>query len=692
MASKVMAILLAALLLGGRTPLDRAGAGSVYLFEFDGSDWGQGVELYASDAAGQDHLGQSASLGGEFILAGAPGRAGAGPDVGAAYLFVGDGGPPPPPPNRPLMANFTYQGLGHLHNTIRESKAYGVSADGSVVVGYSSSGQGTFEAFRWTEAGGMLGLGGSRSRAHDVSADGSVVVGYSGSDSDPQAFRWTETVGMVNLVNSKSRAYGVSADGSVVVGERASGSDYEAFRWTEVGGMVGLGFLPGNPPELSPFSYAWGASADGSVVVGGSSSGLSRIEAFRWTQAGGTVGLGDLPGGSFNSGARAVSADGSVVVGYGRSDSGPEAFRWTEARGMVGLGDLPGGSFESYGWDVSADGSVVVGWGTTDIGSEAFIWDAEHGMRNLKDVLTTGGLDLTGWTLAQAWGISADGFTIVGFGINPAGQTEAWRATLSSGPGGEDEQVQICVAEEQSVEEVLPGVTVTWDSAFRCLDAPVQGQYAFTVTLAADAGNPVAVVIDNVALTHTTPRPLGQAPPADIDTVTGLALTLAASDNGSFSVNGSYELATTDEGQKANLHFCASGQDQNSGEPFYLGLNALFRGPGASEDEDSDPPIITNIQVTPRSTGATITWTTDEPATSQVLYGPAPNLDTTSIIASNGCGTTETHRVDITGLLPETTYAFQILSRDGAGNLATSAQLEFTTTSDAVFYLPLILK
>ena len=46
------------------------------------------------------------------------------------------------------------------------------------------------------------------------------------------------------------------------------------------------------------------------------------------------------------SNANAVSADGSVVVGYSSSAaSGPfatEAFRWTQAGGIVGLGDLPG--------------------------------------------------------------------------------------------------------------------------------------------------------------------------------------------------------------------------------------------------------------------------------------------------------------------------------------------------------------
>jgi probable HAF family extracellular repeat protein len=171
------------------------------------------------------------------------------------------------------------------------------------------------------------------------------------------------------------------------------------------------------------------------VVVGYSNSGFG-VEAFRWTSGGGMVGLGDIRWGSFGSYAYGVSADGSVVVGRGTSASAGVAFRWTSGGSMVGLGGLPGGSYDSHAYGVSADGSVVVGEGNSASGDEAFIWDSTNGMRSLKNVLENDhGLDLTGWTLKRAAGISDDGLIIVGYGVNPSSDYEAWMADLSPAGG-----------------------------------------------------------------------------------------------------------------------------------------------------------------------------------------------------------------------------------------------------------------
>ena len=65
------------------------------------------------------------------------------------------------------------------------------------------------------------------------------------------------------------------------------------------------------------------------------------------------IGLGDLPGGTFDSFATAMTPDGAAVVGIGTSASGTEAFRWTQASGMVGLGDPGGPPFQSVAISIS---------------------------------------------------------------------------------------------------------------------------------------------------------------------------------------------------------------------------------------------------------------------------------------------------------------------------------------------------
>jgi probable HAF family extracellular repeat protein len=319
----------------------------------------------------------------------------------------------------------------------------GASVDGSILAGTLVSDEPeTTEAYRWTAAAGMVGLGylpggHAFSFANAISADGSTVVGDASSGSGNEAFRWTAGEGIVGLGDLpggpfESFALDVSADGSAVVGYSKSSSLREAYRWTAAEGMVGLGTLPG-----AVDSGATAISADGQTVVGGSGD-VSITEAFRWTSDEGMVGLGHLSEARFSI-ALAASADGSVIVGYDRAEAlVVQAFRWTDAEGMVGLGDVPGGSVYSIARGVSADGSIVVGDGTSVpgfAGGEPFIWDAQNGTRRLIDVLINDyglGAELSGWRLLGVKNVSSSGplMTIAGFGLAPDGLTSNWIAQI----------------------------------------------------------------------------------------------------------------------------------------------------------------------------------------------------------------------------------------------------------------------
>lgn len=328
----------------------------------------------------------------------------------------------------------SFEGLGDLPGGNFLSIAHGVSSDGLTVVGCGTPTEGIQEAFRWTRDSGMVGLGDLpggdlRSIAYAVSADGSVVAGEGESESCPQAFRWQDGAGpMVALplltATAGSSARAVSADGSVVVGtDYGAGRWDTAFQWTAEAGMTGLG---------EP-TFGCAVSADGTVAGGGVAWAGRWGNAWRWTAS---LGLAFAPVYGWVDGA---SADGSVLVGCGmHAGELPdfadwEAFRWTGDGSFSWLGYLPfSGSIQhSAATAVSADGSIIVGWSETDSGHEAFLWDPHHGMRSLRDVLIADcALDLTGWWLTAATGVSADGRTVVGYGTNPDRVTEAWLAVI----------------------------------------------------------------------------------------------------------------------------------------------------------------------------------------------------------------------------------------------------------------------
>lgn len=81
--------------------------------------------------------------------------------------------------------------------------------------------------------------------------------------------------------------------------------------------------------------------------------------------------------------------------------------------------------------------------------------------------------------------------------------------------------------------------------------------------------------------------------------------------------------------------------------------------------------------VTPIS--VTVTWNTDEPATSQVQYGLTSQYGTSTAI--DYTQHTDNHRVDLYSLTPATTYHYRAVSIDSSGNLSHGPDMVFTTLS-----------
>jgi hypothetical protein len=96
-----------------------------------------------------------------------------------------------------------------------------------------------------------------------------------------------------------------------------------------------------------------------------------------------------------------------------------------------------------------------------------------------------------------------------------------------------------------------------------------------------------------------------------------------------------------------------------------------------SAASDTTPPVISGISSSNISTsGATIAWTTDELSNTQVQYGTTTAYGSSTALNSS---LVTSHGQSLTGLLASTLYHYRVLSRDAAGNLATSGDNTFTT-------------
>jgi hypothetical protein len=118
-----------------------------------------------------------------------------------------------------------------------------------------------------------------------------------------------------------------------------------------------------------------------------------------------------------------------------------------------------------------------------------------------------------------------------------------------------------------------------------------------------------------------------------------------------------------------------------SGDPLhpvigkYFGYLAFAGGYGVP---DTTPPTISAVAASTTAMSATITWTTNEPASSQVEYWKDPAFPTATAVTDTAPRVTN-HSVTIGGLTASTTYGFHVKSADAAGNPRQSADSTFVT-------------
>lgn len=312
--------------------------------------------------------------------------------------------------------------------------AYGISADGSVVVGAAAIANGQGHAFRWIELGGMLDLGtlgGTTSIATAVSADGQIVVGTSTlANGQSRAFRWTPTEGMQDLGTlggASSSAAAISADGSVIVGTASvsgTANTDRAFRWTMAEGMQSLGTI------ANQRSRGMGISADGTIIVGTDfvppqGGGFGNNVPFVWTASAGLQYLAGSNG--IGADKVAISGNGLTIVGTFSDPIGwhsTAAFTWTQSAGIRTLPFPFENTYGTYANGVSFDGSIAVGSSHTTSGNfYGQFWPSQPS--HAYGIGTFGGRN------SYSYAVSADSRFIVGEASTAAQNVHPFRLRWS---------------------------------------------------------------------------------------------------------------------------------------------------------------------------------------------------------------------------------------------------------------------
>jgi hypothetical protein len=341
-----------------------------------------------------------------------------------------------------------------------EPHLWSLSSDGTAACGNVTR-DGYLRPMRWTLAGGaeaMLGDSSGIGEAPSCSGGGEVVTFFGGLYAGLTGYIWSDASGWNVLPMPPETWYvvpwAVSENGLAVAGYMTStGGFARPFRWTE---SLGYEYLHNVPADNA---CAFAISADGTTVAG-----AIAYRPYVWHH---TSGLTPIPADPSIELRYAVSYDGRYIVGsdnasgwrFDRLDQSMQRLLWND-----------GTPFTAFPRSVCADGSIVVG-GRYD---RAFIWDSKHGARYLDQVLTTEqNLDLTGWTLTDAIGISADGNVIAGNGrLN--GRPTSWIVALETPvpftgrppcQGDVDEDLQVGLIDLGLVlsEFRLPGSSATYD-------------------------------------------------------------------------------------------------------------------------------------------------------------------------------------------------------------------------------------
>ena len=244
---------------------------------------------------------------------------------------------------------------------------------------------------------------------------------------------------------SYGSVWGLSGDGTTPVGlywRPGQGNRAHAAKWTQATGVVDLGGT-----VTGQASRANGANFDGSVIVGWVETPTGPWRPAAWVNGSlvlltDYVEVGGIPVG--HGEARATSPSGDIIVGFSRDQASNQraATMWTRTGGVFGPPQILGwvdGSEPAYGinipYAVSADGSIVVGYCSFDgspFNPTGFVWTSETGVIDVNQWLADNGVLVDpNFTIQSLNDMTPDGTKIFGHGqmLTPPYTRRAFRIT-----------------------------------------------------------------------------------------------------------------------------------------------------------------------------------------------------------------------------------------------------------------------
>jgi hypothetical protein len=185
-----------------------------------------------------------------------------------------------------------------------------------------------------------------------------------------------------------------------------------------------------------------------------------------------------------------------------------------------------------------------------------------------------------------------------------------------------------------------------------------------TATVRGNDNNPISgatvTAVDSLGTTRFTGT-------TDVNGVITAALPQWYNDASVLTQYNGYTINASANGQNAS-----SGVTMDASKALTINLNTT----GIA---DVTAPTISDVGVgSPGQTSATVNWTTNEPADSQVEYGLTASYGSSTTLSET---LTTSHSQDLSGLTAGTLYHYRVKSSDTAENPATSGDYTFTTAA-----------